>query len=150
VILDELSELADGVPLTAGPGTYNVGDVIDLTDQVPGTVGQDQAPVLEVRAATAITAASAGTLRFQLVDGPTGAISTASPSILARGQVHTTGTTPIAEGTLLFSVRLPSVTQRYLGLQQVSTGGAITAGTINAFLTPAAAKWKAHDAPAQG
>ncbi|MCG9104142.1 hypothetical protein LH462_10480, partial [Laribacter hongkongensis] len=56
-------------------------------------------------------------------------------------------------GTVLAAVQLPmegsKPYERFVGVQQVTGTAAVTAGKINAFLTPDVARWKAYDSPSQ-
>lgn len=157
-ILDERNEFCDAQALNTGAaGTYNIGDQIDLgvAGRGIGEPGDNLYLVLQV--ATGITAGSAGTVQFSLVsdDGATPATNgTQSIHLQTRAFVTGTGTgtTTLRPGTVLgvFSVPIEGVVyERYLGVQQVTGTAAITAGAVDAFLTPTPPAWKAYDAPFQ-
>lgn len=152
MILDKRNEFCDAVSLNTGAaGTYNIGDIIDLS--VARDLGGDQALYLVVTVDTGITTAgSAGTVAFQLVSDGTDTISTTTQSVHAVSPARATGSTAIAAGTVLFAVQLPMegvAYERYLAVQQITGTTALNAGKVNAFLTTDVARWKAYDSPAQ-
>lgn len=158
MILDERTEFCDAQTLNTGAaGTYNLADQIDLglAGRGVGEAGDQLYLVLQV--ATGITAGSAGTVQFQLVSDDSASIATnGTQSIHLQTRAFTTGTgtgtTTLKAGTVLGVFALPIegvVYERYLGVQQVTGTAAITAGAIDAFLTPTPAVWKAYDAPNQ-
>lgn len=152
MILDKRNEFADAVSLNTGAaGTYNIGDVIDLS--VARDLGGDKALYLVITVDTGITAGSAGTVAFQLVSDGTDTIATnGTQSTHTVSRAWVTGTTAIAAGTVLMAVQLPmegTVYERYLAVQQVTGTTALTAGKVNAFLTTDVARWKAYDSPSQ-
>lgn len=152
MILDKKLEFADAVSCNTGAaGTYNVGDVLDLT--LARDIGNGQPLYLVVSVDTGITTAgSAGTVAFQLVSDGTDTISTTTQSVHAVSKAWTTGSSAIAAGTVLFAIALPmegTVYERYLAVQQVTGTTALNAGKINAFLTHDVAKWVAYDSPSQ-
>jgi hypothetical protein len=147
MIMDKLTQFATALALsTAGAGTTNVGDVIDLGAGVPtiGTSGDgimDQYLVIIV--STPFT--GAGSInQFNLVTD-----SQAPPR--TTGQQITVASTKafaIADplnivGGNLFTVAIPVGFQylRYIGIQQVCTVAALTAGSISAFITVDPALW---------
>lgn len=154
MILDEKLEFCDAVSLNTGAaGTYNIGDVIDLT--VARDLGGDQALYLVVTVDTGITVASStGTVAFQLVSDGTDTIATnGTQTVHAVSKAHATSTTAIPAGSVLFAVQLPieglTAYERYLAVQQVTGTTALNAGKVNAFLTMDVARWKAYDSPSQ-
>jgi hypothetical protein len=158
MILDERTEFCDATALNTGAaGTYNLADQIDLglAGRGIGEAGDQLYLVLQV--ATGITAGSAGTVQFQLVSDDSASIATnGTQSTHLQTRAFTTGTgtgtTTLKAGTVLGVFALPIegvVYERYLGVQQVTGTAAITAGAIDAFLTPTPAAWKAYDAPSQ-
>ncbi|MFZ9370247.1 MAG: Bbp16 family capsid cement protein [Limnohabitans sp.] len=154
MILDDKLEFCDAVSLNTGAaGTYNIGDVIDLS--VARDLGGDQAPYLVVTVDTGITVASStGTVAFQLVSDGTDTIATnGTQTVHAVSKAHATSTTAIPAGSVLFAVQLPieglTAYERYLAVQQVTGTTALNAGKVNAFLTMDVARWKAYDSPSQ-
>lgn len=158
MILDERTEFCDAQALnTGGAATYNIGDQIDLglAGRGIGEAGDQLYLVLQV--ATGIAAGSAGTVQFQLVSDDSGTPATnGTQSIHLQTRAFTTGTGTgtgaLKAGTVLgvFALPIEGVTyERYLGIQQVTGTAALTAGAIDAFLTPTPAAWKAYDAPFQ-
>jgi hypothetical protein len=116
---------------TGAAGTYVIGDTIDLT-----TTGRDIGAgegigdlFLVIMMAT--TAAGAGaSAQFNL-------ITSDSPSMTAPVVITGTQAFPVASlvaGYQALAIRLPAaVYKRYLGLQQVTSGAAFTAGSVYAF-----------------
>lgn len=140
MILDERNEFCDATALNTGAaGSYLVGDVIPLgSDGV--NVGPDLYLVIQV--STAVTSGGAATVQFHLA-------SDAQAAIAADGSAsYHWSSSAIPKATLVagytMAVRLPNGTyEGYLGVLQTTGTAALTAGAINAFLTPDAAKWKA-------
>jgi hypothetical protein len=159
MILDERTEFCDAQALNTGAaGTYNLGDQIDLglAGRGVGQPGDQLYLVLQVSTGIEV-ASSTGTVQFQLVSDDSASIATnGTQSIHLQTQAFatstTTDTTTLKAGTVLGVFALPIegvVYERYLGVQQVTGTTAISAGAINAFLTPTPAAWKAYDAPFQ-
>jgi len=158
MILDERTEFCDAQSLNTGAaGTYNLGDQIDLGVAGRGIGQPGDQLYLVLQVATGITAGSAGTVQFQLSSDDSGTLATnGTQSIHMQTRAFTTGTgtgtTTLKAGTVLgvFALPIEGVTyERYLGVQQVTGTAAITAGAIDAFLTPTPAAWKSYDAPFQ-
>lgn len=149
MILDERTEFADALALNTGAaGTYLLGDQIDLTRA--DNVGAIDDLHLVITVDTAITAGSAGTVAFSLASDDSASIATnGTATVHFTTQAFVTGATAIAAGTVLAVIELPKgfTYERYLGLLQTTGTAAITAGKINAFLTPDPARWSAYDAP---
>lgn len=161
MILDERTEFCDNQALNTGAaGTYNIGDTIDLglAGRDIGSPGQHLSVVVSV-GTTGIGAGAAGTVAFQLVsdDSPTIATNgTQSVHAVTRAFATSTtsATTTLKPGTVLAQFELPSGAggqpfERYVGIQQVTGTTAISGGTVDVFLTPSPAAWKAYDAPWQ-
>ena len=158
MILDERTEFCDAQSLNTGAaGTYNLGDQIDLGVAGRGIGQPGDQLYLVLQVATGITAGSAGTVQFQLSSDDSGTLATnGTQSIHLQTRAFTTGTgtgtTTLKAGTVLgvFALPIEGVTyERYLGVQQVTGTAAITAGAIDAFITPTPAAWKSYDAPFQ-
>jgi hypothetical protein len=157
-ILDKRTEFADAVTLNTGAaGTYNIGDQIDLglAGRGIGEPGDQLYLVLQV--ATGIGAGSAGTVQFLLSSDDSATLATnATQSIHLQTRAFATGTGTatgaLKAGTILGVFALPIegvVYERYLGIQQVTGTAAITAGAVDAYITPTPPAWKAYDAPFQ-
>ena len=152
MILDKRNEFCDSVALNTGAaGTYVIGNQIDLG--VARDLGGDQSLYLVVLAAVGIAAGSAGTVAFQLVSADNEALTT-NPVVHAQSNTFVTGagtgTTTLKAGTSLLAIQLPqegTEYKRYVGIRQVTGTAAVTAGAVDAFLTPDVARWKAYDAP---
>jgi hypothetical protein len=149
MILDERLEFADATSVAAGASTAVIGDVIDLGAGVVDIgLGEDMWLVIQVT--TAIVAAGAGTIKFDLVSD---ALATLGAGVLANCTVHlstaalvTAASTPAGQtaGSVLMAARLPAGTyERYLGILCTIASQTVSAGAINAFLTKDYAKWAA-------
>lgn len=158
MILDERNEFCDAQALNTGAAaTYNLADVIDLGLAGRGIGEAGDQLYLVIQVSTGITAGSAGSVQFQLVSDDSGTPATnGTQSIHLQTRAFTTGTgtgtTTLKPGTVLGVFALPIegvVYERYLGVQQVTGTAAITAGAVDAFITPTPAVWKAYDAPYQ-
>ena len=150
MILDERNEFCDATALNTGaPGTYLIGDQIDL-----GTardVGNGKQLYLVITVDTPPTSAGSAMAQFTLASDDTANIAN-----IATASVHfQTKAFTIAEmtaGAVLAAVALPpegGAYERFLGILQTTGIAAFTGGKINAFLTPNVAKWKSYDAPFQ-
>lgn len=152
MILGERTEFADDLSLNTGAaGTYNLGDQIDLS-VAARDLGVNAELYLVLQASRdIITGGGAGTLTLQLVSDSTPTPATdGSQTVHARTAALVTGATPIKAGTVLAAMPLPAGAtdyERYLGVQQVTGTTAISAGGINAFLTPSIARYRAYASP---
>lgn len=160
MILDERTEFCDNQSLnTGGAGTYNIGDQIDLgaTQRNLGSVDQPLYLVVQVGATGIRVASGSGTVTFQMASDSTPTLSTdASQTIHQATRAFPTNTTSDANalkpGTVLAVFQVASGGpdfERYVGVQQVTGTTAISAGSVDAFLTMTPPVWKAYDAPFQ-
>ena len=141
MILDEYTEFLDAGALNTGvAGNYFIGDVVDTEND-----GINDVDNLEfvVQVSTAVLSAGAATVQFQLVSDAQAAIA-----VDGTATVHiSTGAIPkatLVAGYTACRVVLPRGTyERYLGVLQITGVAALTAGAINAFLTPQSTSWKA-------
>lgn len=149
MILDERNEFADAASVAAAAGTALIGDVIDLgaTHRDIG-VGGDLYLVITVD--TGIVAAGAGTIKFQLASDSTADLATSPTVHFDTGTIVTQASTPatgLAAGNVVAAIKLPmegKVYERYLGILCTIATQTVSAGKINAFLTPDVAKWAAY------
>lgn len=148
MIIDSRNTFLNNVALNTGaPGTYLLGDQIDLgalPGNINGALGEGELPYLVLSVDVGINAASAGTVQFQLASDSTAAIATdATATILAMSPAFATSTTSgnaggaLSAGRIIWAVKLPVLpeSERFLGIRQVTGTAAITAGRISAFLT---------------
>lgn len=153
MILDERTEFCDAVALNTGaPGTFTLGNQIDMT--ATSNIGTQDGLYLVIQAATGITAGSAGTVTFQLVSADDAVLTTNPVVHFQTAALVTgtgTGTTTLRPGTVLAGVKLPQGFdyRRFLGVRQVTGAAAVTAGAIDAFLTPDVSLWRTTSSPAQ-
>lgn len=147
MILDERSEFADATALsTAATGLALVGDVIDL-----GTDGINEVDGIElfVTVDTAVTSAGAATVEFQLVSDAQAAIAVDGSASVHYKSAAVPKASLVA-GYSVVNVKLPKGQYaRYLGILQNVGTAALTAGKINAGLTPLDPSWKAFASPSQ-
>ena len=156
MILDERSEFADAVSVAATAGTTLIGDVMDL-----GTDGVNQVNDLYLVIQTSteiITGGTAGTIQFFLCSD---AAATLASAVVANCTTHyaspilitddsAANSTQLNAGEYITVIQVPrGVYERYLGILCTVGTTTVTAGAINAFLTPEAPAWKAYDAPYQ-
>ena len=151
--LDERTEFADDVDVSAAAGTALVGDVIDMT--VARDLGNGQPVYLCIRTGGTeiITGGTAGTIQFKLASDAAAAIATdgsATEHIVTDTFVTDDSAANSAQlnagGTIYFGA-LPQegfVYERYLGILVVTGTTTTTAGTINAFLTTDPNGWKSY------
>jgi hypothetical protein len=150
MILDKRNEFCDATALNTGaPGTYLIGDQIDL-----GTardVGLGEPLYLVITVDTQPTSAGAATAQFTLASDDTANIAT-SGTASVHFQTKAFSIAEMTAGAVLAAVALPTegvAYERFLGILQTTGTAAFTGGKINAFLTPDVAKWKSYDAPFQ-
>jgi len=150
MILDERTEFADAASVAAAAGTALIGDVIDL-GATHRDIGSGEPLYLVITTDTdIITGGSAGTIKFQLASDAQAAIATDGSAT-----VHWDSGTFVTDdaaandaqmnaGGVIAVVALPmegKVYERYLGILAVIATTTVTAGKINAFLTPDPSKW---------
>lgn len=147
MIMDERTEFADNVILS-GSGTAVVGDVIDLGSN-GRDVGNGQELYLVIKTGgTEITSGSGGNLEFQLVSDSTENLATSPTVHFSTGDltISTAGSNDdrLNAGGYIARVAIPTGDfERYLGIRRI-TSVAFTGGTVDAFLTPNPAAWKAY------
>lgn len=150
MILDKRAEFADAASVANAAGTHNLPNQIDLT--VARDIGNGRPLYLAVTVDTEIiTGGSAGTIEFRVVSDASASIATdGSASLHYRSQAFVTDGTDATEmraGKTVVMLALPLEAlepyERYLGVQYVVGTTTITAGAVNAFLTPDPSAWKA-------
>lgn len=157
MILDKRNEFCDATALNTGAaGSYVIGNQIDL--QTARDLGGDKALYLVILVAVGINAAGAGTVQLKLTSADDAALTSNPVDHLMTAAFVTSTTSGNAGGALAAGKRLAAIQvplegdtpyKRFLGVRQVTGAQAITAGAIDAFLTPDVAAWKAYDAPFQ-
>ena len=147
MILDSRNEFAGATALsTSATGLALVGNVIDLgTDGINDV--EDMYLVIQVD--TAVTSSGSATVEFQLVSDAQAAIA-----VDGTATVHTK-TAAVAKASLIAGYTVAQIElpkgqyERYLGVLQNVGTAALTAGKINAFLTPTPVTAKSFPAPQQ-
>lgn len=136
MILDERAEFGDSLAINTGPaGTYNIGDVIDRAGP---TQWPNAAPALDAGLYLVAMVASdftgGGTAAFRLVSDDTSVPSTTTATVhFASGAFSAAQAT---KGRMLFAWPISApMAERYLGVQQITTGVAFTGGTVKLFTT---------------
>ena len=147
MIIDSRNEFADATALgTSGTGRALVGNVIDLgTDGVNDVEGQ----YLVIEVDTAVTSAGAATVSFELASDAQAAIA-----VDGSATVHFASAAipkaSLTAGTVAVQVALPKGQyERYLGIVQNVGTAALTAGKVNAFLSPSVVTAKSFSSPSQ-
>lgn len=144
MILDKRNEFADAVSVVGSAGTALIGNVIDL--ETPNRdIGAAEHLFFMVTVDTEIiTAGSAGTIKFLLVSDSTSTIATdGSATVHYDSGTFATGAAgsnaKLKGGAIPVQIAIPlqgKEYERYLGVLAVIATQAVTAGAINAFLTP--------------
>lgn len=143
--VDSFLEFADETALdTSGTDTDLIGDVINLEDA--RDIGQGEQLYLVIQVTTEVDSAADGaSVEFVLASDAQAAIATDGTA------TEHLSTGAIAEANLgagkQFIYHLPlegNEYEQYLGLLTKTTGEAVTAGAINAFITKDAGKYKAY------
>lgn len=144
MIIDSRNEFCDATSVAGAAGTALIGNVIDL-----GTDGINDVDNLHLVVSVdteIITGGVAGTIQFFLVSD---SLATLGAGVLANCTQHvasailTTGdsasnSTACNAGEYILRVELPKGQyERYLGILATIGTTAVTAGKINAYLTPA-------------
>lgn len=142
MIIDSRNEFADATSVAAVAGTALIGNVIDL-----GTDGINDVDDLYLVVSTdteIITGGSAGTIQFFLASDAQAAIATdGSATIHLSSAVLVTddsaaNSTALNAGEYIIRAELPKGQyERYLGILCTIGTTTVTAGKINAYLTPA-------------
>ncbi len=145
MILDSKGEFSDAQDLTnvATSATVNSTNVVDLGSATPGDIAHGEPVYLVITVPVAFTSAGAPTIQFALVSDSTADLATSptthflSPAFLKAD---------LAAGTILVYQlpQEPPAYERYLGVQITHAVAALTAGTINAFITKDPVRWTAH------
>jgi hypothetical protein len=149
MIMDERTEFADAVSVAAAASTALIGSQIDI-----GSIGIDLGEssdlwfVITV-ATEIITGGTAGTIQFKLASDSTAAIDTGGAatdhfaSALFVTDDANANDDVLNAGGMPVKVKLPAGDyERFLGVLCVIGTTTVTAGAINAFLTPNAGKVK--------
>ena len=148
MILDKLTEFADGVDIsafTAAGGDQLIGDVIDL--QVAGRdIGNGEPLYLIIQVDTAI-AGSSSTVDFKLASDAQAAIATDGSATVhwASGAIDEAD---LVAGKVVVVLPLPygvgAAYERYLGVQADVGTANLSAGAVSAFLVRNPSAWKAY------
>lgn len=150
MIIDERNEFCDATALNTGaPGTYLIGDQIDLG--VARDIGVGEELYLVITVDTPPTSGGAATAQFTLASDDTASIATDGTASV-HFQTKAFSIAEMTPGAVLAAVALPTegvAYERFLGILQTTGTAAFTGGKINAFLTHDVAKWKSYDAPFQ-
>lgn len=147
MIMDERLEFADATSVgTPNNSTVNVGDVVDTG--VARDLGAGQPPLyLVIQVTTAITSGGAATVAFQLVSDGSATIATDGTQTIhvVSDEIAVASLTADFELVIPMPAGASWAYERYLAFQVKETAGqALTAGNVNAFLTPNAAVWKSY------
>lgn len=150
MILDKRNEFCDATALNTGaPGTYLIGDQIDLS--TARDVGSGERLYLVITVDTPPTSGGAARAQFTLASDDTASIAT-NGTANVHFQTKAFTIAEMTAGAVLAAVALPIegvAYKRYLGILQTTGTAAFTGGKINAFLTHDVAKWKSYAAPFQ-
>lgn len=150
MILDELLEFCDETSMILSSGAAAlIGDVVDL-GAVSLDIGNGEPIYLVIKTGSTeiITGSAAGTLTFTLASDAQAAITTGfTPHLVSAALVSDDSAANSdalnAGGTILVAALPYGTYERYLGIMVTVGTTALTAGTVNAFLTKDASKWLA-------
>lgn len=126
-ITDAQNRPSNNQSLAVGAGTTVSTDSIDLLT-ANRNVGRSHPMRMQVVVGTAL--AGGTNVRVEVITSASANLS--SPTVIATGPTVATGAATAA-GAELLDVSIPGTTQRYLGVQYVTTG-IHTAGTVTAHL----------------
>jgi hypothetical protein len=141
MIMDERTEFADATTVALAAGTHVIGDQIPLS--FARDLGNGQPIYLCITCNASILAASAGTIRFQLVSDSTAALATDGSSTvhLDTGTFVTNvdASNAIDTGAIIYCAPVPTEGVRlyegFLGILAIVATATVTAGSINAWLS---------------
>lgn len=144
--LDELLEFADATDVSGSAGTAVVGDVIDLGAVTGQDIGIGEPLWVVIQTTTEIiTGGSAGTMQFFVVSD---SLATLGAATVASCTTHLQTTALVTDdagnnddafnvGGVIMAAQLPAGTyERYLGILATIATETVTAGAVNAFITP--------------
>lgn len=135
--MDKRTEFADAVAIGTGTGRRLVGNVIDLENQ--RDIGASSNIWLVIQLQTAMTSGGSATVQFELASDAQAAIAT-DGSATVHATSESFAYNAVAAGDNLMQIILPlertgKPYERYLGILANVGTAALTAGSINAFLT---------------
>ena len=150
MLMDKRTEFSDAESLILATGTHLIGDVIDL-----GVASRNIGVSMiygQLIAASAILAAAPGTIQFILASDAQAAIATdgSATAHFTTGTFITDVTTSkeLTDGDRIAQFQLPlnggAPYERYLGILAVIATQAVTAGTLDAFMTLDPTAWQAY------
>jgi hypothetical protein len=138
VILDERTEFCDATSAILNIGNAIIGDVIDLgATPTLRDIGAGEQLYLVIQVDTDFVGTN-GTVTFDLVSDSAAALTTSKTTHLSTGAIPVA--TLVAGYQRAFALPKEATYERYLGLWETVATTNVTAGKINAFLTPAVAK----------
>jgi hypothetical protein len=143
MFLDSLNEFCDAVSLVRGTGSALIGNTIN--SQVARDLGNGQPLYLGFTVDTAVDSSGDGaSVEFELRSDSSASIDTSSGSLhLSTGAIPEASLTQGA--TFFYALPVEGIAyEEFLGIVQVTSGEAVTAGKINAFLTCDPHGWKAY------
>ena len=141
IIMDEYTEFADAVDVSAAAGTALIGDVINMSEV--RDIGNSGPIYLVINVPTAIiTGGVAGTVKFQLVSDAQAAIAVdGSATVHFDSGNFVTDDIALADlvdGSNAVTVALPmegKAYEQYVGILCITATTTTTEGAIDAFLT---------------
>lgn len=133
MILDKNLEFADNTATAKPTGTSNIGNTVDLG--MAGRFGDGSDVYLCVQVTKSFTSGGAAKVTFQVASDSTESISTNNTQSvhIASGAI---GKATLVKGHQM-TIPIPAgyKYERYVGVQTVVESSALTAGSINAFIT---------------
>ena len=146
MLIDKSLEFTSGAALATATGRALVGDVIPLTvARDIGNMPSGMPMYLVVLVTAAVTSAGAATVQFELVSDAQAAIAV-DGSATVHAASAAIGKADLVAGYSL-AIPLPlegPAYETYLGLISNVGTAALTAGSIQAFITSDVQKWKSY------
>ena len=146
MLVDYLNQFCDNVALNTGTaGTYLIGSQIDLT--TARDIGSPEPIYLVIQMTASVNSSGSTSITFKLASDATPATAT-DGSATEHVVTADFAKADLSAGTVVYRGVLPmegaQAYERYLGILQVTTGNAVTAGSVDIFLTNKPPKWQAY------
>lgn len=135
MIIDSRAEFADATALgTSGTGRQLVGDVVDLG--VTRDIGDGAQMYLVIQVDTAVTSAGAATVTFEVSSDNAAAIATDGSATVHAATAAIPKATLVAGYEEVIALPRGNLYEQFVGIVANVGTAALTAGKINAFITP--------------
>jgi hypothetical protein len=145
MIIDSLSEFCDNEAVGGSTGRRLVGDVVPLGSAVPN-LGIGAQMYLVIRVSAAFTSAGSATVDFEFSSDAAAAIATDGSATVhaSTGAIALTDLDAIGDTIAILPLPARATYEDYLGIVANVGTAALTAGSVDAFITPTPDNWKAY------